>query len=109
MTPAVEAVDEPALVRAAHGGDEGAYGTLFELHRRELHAHCYRMLASAHDADDAVQDVMVKAWKGLPTFEARSTIRTWLFWIATHAALDISRQRRRREVPLGYGRARPGR
>jgi RNA polymerase sigma-70 factor (ECF subfamily) len=95
--------DEPALVEAARRGDEAAYGALFELHRRELHAHCYRMLASVHDADEAVQDVMVKAWRGLPTFEARSTLRTWLFRIATHAALDVSRQRRRREVPVGYG------
>lgn len=94
--------DELALIRAARDGDEEAYRALVDHHRGELHAHCYRMLASVHDADDAVQDVMVKAWKGLAQFEARSSVRTWLFKIATNTALDISKKRRRREIPLGY-------
>lgn len=97
------ALDEPALLLAARQGDEGAYRSLVQHHQGELHAHCYRMLASVHDADDAVQDVMVSAWKGLANFEARSSVRTWLFKIATNAALDISRRRQRREIPLGYG------
>ena len=68
--------DEDALLALARDGDERAYETLIEPHRAELHAHCYRMLASVHDADDAVQEALIRAWKGLPRFEGRSSIRT---------------------------------
>jgi RNA polymerase sigma-70 factor (ECF subfamily) len=96
--------DEKALLDRARSGDERAYETLIESHRAELHAHCYRMLASVHDADDAVQDALLRAWKGLPKFESRSSIRTWLFRIATNSSFDVLNKRKRRELPINMGR-----
>lgn len=95
--------DEKTLLELARGGDERAYEALIEGHRAELHAHCYRMLASVHDADDAVQETLLRAWKGLPRFESRSSIRTWLFRIATNSSFDVLKKRKRRELPLGAG------
>jgi RNA polymerase sigma-70 factor (ECF subfamily) len=92
-----------ALLALAREGDEGAFGTLVEAHRAELHAHCYRMLASYHDAEDAVQETLLRAWRALPGFEGRSTLRAWLYKIATNAALDVARRRYRRELPVSYG------
>ena len=69
-------------------GDESAYGRLVDLYRPELHAHCYRMTGSVHDADDALQDALLRAWKGLPRFEGRSSLRSWFYRIAT--SLDVS-------------------
>jgi RNA polymerase sigma-70 factor (ECF subfamily) len=104
-----EPKDTEALLSAARRGDEGAYRELVEGHRSELHAHCYRMLASSHDADDAVQESLTRAWRGLARFEARSSVRTWLFKIATNVALDIAHKRARRAFPLEEGRrAGPG-
>jgi RNA polymerase sigma-70 factor, ECF subfamily len=96
--------DDNALLTLAREGDERAYELLIERHRSELHAHCYRMLASVHDADDAVQDALIRAWRALPNFEARSSLRTWLFKIATNASFDVLKQRSRRELPLEFGR-----
>ena len=96
---------ERALLERARGGDESAYRELVEVHRRELHAHCYRMLASVHDAEDAVQEALVRAWRGLSRFEGRSSVRTWLFKIATNTALDAAERRSRRELPTGHGPA----
>jgi len=95
--------DEHVLVELARGGDENAYRELIETHRSELYAHCYRMLASADDADDAVQDALLRAWRGLANFESRSSVRTWLFKIATNAALDVSQRRSRRALPVSFG------
>jgi RNA polymerase sigma-70 factor, ECF subfamily len=101
--------DEDALLRLARDGDERAYEVLIERHRTELHAHCYRMLASVHDADDAVQDALIRAWRALPNFEGRSSIRTWLFKIATNTSFDVLKKRSRRELPTDFGRrAGPG-
>ncbi|MGB8197804.1 MAG: sigma-70 family RNA polymerase sigma factor [Acidimicrobiales bacterium] len=101
--------DEDALVALARTGDERAYEVLIERHRAELHAHCYRMLASVHDADDAVQEALIRAWRALPHFEGRSSIRTWLFKIATNSSFDVLKKRSRRELPIDYGRrAGPG-
>ena len=94
---------EPSLLARARHGDEKAYRDLVEVHRAELHAHCYRMLASVQDAEDAVQDALVRAWRGLPKFEGRSSVRTWLFKIATNAALDLAQRRSKRELPIGHG------
>ena len=58
--------------------------------RRELHAHCYRMLGSVHDADDAVQEALLRAWRGLARFEGRSSLRTWLYTVATRTCLDLA-------------------
>lgn len=95
--------DEKALLELAQSGNERAYETLIEGHRAELHAHCYRMLASVHDADDAVQEALFRAWKGLASFESRSSIRTWLFRIATNSSFDLLKKRKRRELPISVG------
>src|SRR2546429_450838 len=84
---------ELRLLRAARAGDEDAYRLLVEPLRRELHAHCYRMLASVHDADDALQETLLRAWRGLPRFEGRSSLRTWLYTIATNACLRAASRR----------------
>jgi RNA polymerase sigma-70 factor, ECF subfamily len=98
---------EIALVKLASEGDEGAFGELVEPHRAELRAHCYRMLGSLHDAEDALQDALLRAWRGLPGFEGRSSVRSWLYSIATNAAVDITRHRSRRELPVHFGPAAP--
>ena len=64
-------------------------------HQKRLHAYCYRMLGSVHDADDAVQETLLAAWRGLGTFEGRSSLRSWLYRIATHACLRLAAGRRR--------------
>src|SRR6186997_3323465 len=94
---------ERELLEAARGGDEGAYGRLVEPHRGELHAHCYRMLGSVHDAEDALQDVMLRAWRGLARFEGRSSLRSWLYTIATNACLNAIARRPQRVLPIDYG------
>jgi RNA polymerase sigma-70 factor (ECF subfamily) len=98
-------VTEAALLEAARGGDEGAFERLLEPYRRELHAHCYRMLGSLHDAEDALQDAMLRVWRGLKGFEDRNSLRAWLYKIATNASLDILGRRRKRLLPLEYGPA----
>src|SRR5919107_4092608 len=91
---------ERHLLAAARRGDEDAYRRLVEPHRRELHAHCYRMLGSVHDADDAVQDAMLRAWRGLHGFEGRSTTRSWLYKVTTNACLTALERRPKRVLPL---------
>ncbi|HSI81633.1 MAG TPA: sigma-70 family RNA polymerase sigma factor [Solirubrobacterales bacterium] len=93
----------PELLAAARGNDEGAFARLVEPYRRELHAHCYRMLGSAHDADDALQDAMLRAWRGLARFEGRSSLRSWLYRIATNTCLDLIGKRPKRVLPIDYG------
>jgi RNA polymerase sigma-70 factor (ECF subfamily) len=96
---------ERELLKAARGGDEDAYGRLVEPHRRELHAHCYRMLGSIHDAEDALQDTLLRAWRALSRFEGRSSLRSWLYRIATNACLDTIEKRPKRVLPIDYGPA----
>ncbi len=93
------------LLRAAQGGDEGAYQRLIEPHRSELQAHCYRMLGSLHDAEDALQDALLRAWRGLARFEGRSSLRSWLYRIATNTCLNLIAKRPKRVLPLDHGPA----
>jgi RNA polymerase sigma-70 factor, ECF subfamily len=96
---------DATLLERARGGDEGAFAELVEPHRGELRAYCYRMLGSVHDADDAVQSALLRAWRGLAAFEGRASVRSWLYSIATNTALDITRHCSRRELPAGFGPA----
>jgi RNA polymerase sigma-70 factor (ECF subfamily) len=93
------------LLEAARGGDHDAYRRLVEPHRQALHAHCYRMLGSVHDAEDALQDALLRAWRGLEGFEGRSSLRSWLYKIATNTCLDEIERRPRRGLPTDYGPA----
>jgi RNA polymerase sigma-70 factor (ECF subfamily) len=80
--------------------DETAYAELVERHRAELQAHCRRMLGSAHDAEDALQEALFRAWRSRDQFEGRSSVRWWLYRIATNAALDTLRRRPSKIVPI---------
>jgi len=82
---------------------EDEFGELAAAYQAELRAHCYRMLGSVHDAEDALQEALVRAWKGIDRFEGRGTICSWLYSIATNTALDIARHRSRREVAVDMG------
>src|SRR5688572_24582893 len=84
----------------ARGGDADAFRRLVEPMQRELRAHCYRMLGSLHDAEDALQDALLRAWRGIGRFEGRSSVRTWLYKIATNACLDAIARRGRRALPI---------
>jgi RNA polymerase sigma-70 factor, ECF subfamily len=103
MAATITSERERGLLAAARDGDEDAYRRLVEPHRRELHAHCYRMLGSVHDADDAVQDALLRAWRGLPGFEGRSTTRSWLYRITTNACLTLIARRPKRVLPVDAG------
>jgi RNA polymerase sigma-70 factor, ECF subfamily len=94
---------EQALLEAAQGGDESAFADLFEPYRGELTAHCYRMLGSHHDAEDTMQEVMLRAWRALPRFEGRSKLRSWLYTIATNTSLNAIERRPKRVHPVDYG------
>lgn len=94
---------EEAVLARARAGDEASFTDLVKPLRRELHAHCYRMLGSAEDAEDAVQDALLRAWRALPRFEGRSSLRTWLYTVSTRTCLDIVAARGRRAMPVDLG------
>ncbi|MEA2444220.1 MAG: hypothetical protein QOJ12_1512 [Thermoleophilales bacterium] len=99
------ALQEQDLIESASRGDEGAFRELVEPRRAELHAHCYRMLGSVDDAEDALQEALLRAWRGLPRFQGRSSLRSWLYSIATNASLDAIARRPKRVVPVDHSPA----
>lgn len=97
--------DVTALLHSAKAGDRHAFERLAEPHRRELHLYCYRMLGSFHDAEDLVQDALVRAWRGIDGFQGRGSFRSWLYRIATNTCLNAfaGRRRTRRLLPEDAG------
>jgi len=101
-------IDGGSELEAARAGDEAAFTALVEPFRGELIAHCYRMMGSLHDAEDALQETMLRAWRGIGRFEGRSSLRSWLYTIATNACLSAIERRKPRVHPIDYGpRANP--
>jgi RNA polymerase sigma-70 factor (ECF subfamily) len=93
-------VAEHDLLTAAEAGDEAAFRRLVEPYRRVLEVHCYRMLGSPHDAEDMVQETLLRAWRNLGRFDRHAAVSTWLYRIATNACLDELRRRPRRAEPV---------
>ena len=83
--------------------DSAAFEALIGPFRAELHAHCYRMLGSVPDAEDALQEALLRAWRAMPRFEGRSSLRTWLYRIATNSCLRLIERRPQRVLPIDYG------
>lgn len=96
-------VEEAEWLSRARAGDTAAFDRLVAPRRRQLHAHCYRMLGSPFDADDALQETLLAAWRGLAGFESRSALGTWLYRIATHVCLRLISQRPRRITSPDHG------
>jgi RNA polymerase sigma-70 factor, ECF subfamily len=95
--------NEQELLDAARAGSEDAFRHIVEEHRTGLHAHCYRMLGSLQDAEDALQETLLRAWRGLSGFGGRSSLRTWLYKIATNTCLDATARRSKRTLPIDHG------
>src|SRR5436190_18084908 len=107
LTPAAAGTDRSwqdqrvsqAILERARGGDEQAFRELTEPYRREVQLHCYRLLGSLADAEDMLQETMLAAWRGLPGFAGRASLRAWLYRIATNRCLNLLRDARRRPAP----------
>jgi RNA polymerase sigma-70 factor (TIGR02960 family) len=102
---------QAALLASAQRGDGAAFERLVAPHSAELHVHCYRMLGSFHDADDAMQETMMRAWRALPSFGGQRQLRAWLYKIATNVCIDIGRGRSPRAISLdlpAHSRDGPG-
>src|SRR5215211_2648199 len=102
----VDTLPESELLVAARRGDPAAFEQLVSRHRRELYAHCYRMLGSVQDAEDALQESLLGAWRGLANFEGRGSVRAWLYQITTNACLRLISRRPRRMLSFDHGPAR---
>ena len=101
-------LDEITYFNAARAGDQEAFAQLIDPYRRQLLAHCYRILGSFEDAEDTLQETLVRVWKHLDSFEGRSSLRAWLYKVATNAALDALDSRRVRGLPKElYARGDP--
>src|SRR5215212_8408803 len=96
-------LQQRCLIDSAQRGHKVAFRRLIEPHRRQLHAHCRRSLGSVHDADDALQETLLRAWRGLPRFDGRSPLRSWLYRIATNVCRDAIKRRASAVVPIGIG------
>src|SRR5438552_14646353 len=92
--------EQSTLLKAAQSGDERAFGQLVEPYRRALTIHSYRMLGSPHDAEDIVQETLLRAWRNLRSFQPRAPLSSWLYRIATNASLDEIGRRPRRPQPV---------
>lgn len=95
--------DEKRLLKLAREGDEHAFSELAGTYRAELRAHCSRIVGSVADAEDALQEGLLRAWRGLPGFEGRGSVRSWMYAVVTNAAHDLARSRWRRELPVAFG------
>src|SRR5271167_2250776 len=102
MDRAEQALGTDEMVTAAIAGDEPAFAALTQRHRRELHVHCYRMLASFDEAEDAVQETFLNAWRGRSRFDGGSQFRAWLYRIATNVCLDMLRRGSRRTAGSSF-------
>jgi RNA polymerase sigma-70 factor, ECF subfamily len=100
MSDRTDDPDQSALLAAAQAGDEAAFRRLVEPYRHALEVHCYRMLGSALDTEDLVQETLLRAWRALERYEPRAKFQTWLYRIATNACLDELERRPRRPEPL---------
>jgi RNA polymerase sigma-70 factor, ECF subfamily len=94
---------ERQLLAAAKKGEEGAFERLVQPYRGELQAHAYRMVGSFHDAEDATQEALLRAWRGIARFEGRSSLRTWLHTITTNSSLRLIERRPKRVLPIDFG------
>ncbi len=100
MIPARSPEVDVAVVAAFRRGDDEAFGRISRHHFRELHIHCYRMVGSFDEAEDLVQETLLRAWRNRDTYEGRATIRAWLYRIATNACIDAIRRRGPQSVPI---------
>jgi RNA polymerase sigma-70 factor (ECF subfamily) len=99
----VDAAPDPQLLASARRGDSAAFERLVAGYRGELYAHCYRMLGSVQDAEDALQESLLDAWRGVARFEGRSSLRVWLYRVSTNACLRLIARRPRRMLAMEHG------
>jgi RNA polymerase sigma-70 factor (ECF subfamily) len=101
---AADRAPEPRLLDAARQGDEDAFRLLVEPYRAGIHAHSYRMLGSVFDADDVLQETLLRAWRALPRFQGHELLHPWLYRIATNICIDMLKRSRKRGLPTEHGR-----